>query len=100
MHACETSHDRCGPQEWQRHMKTAPRLRLIDVQDMCLVNAAEDDRYVALSYVWGSVPMFLTNKACVGAMYTPGGLQEVLNEISRTVQDAILAVRGLGERYL
>jgi hypothetical protein len=100
MHACETSHDRCGPQEWQRHMKTAPRLRLIDVQDMCLVNAAEDDRYVALSYVWGTVPMFLTNKACVGAIYMPGGLQEVLNGISRTVQDAILAVRGLGERYL
>jgi hypothetical protein len=100
IHACETLHDRCGPQEWQRHMKTAPRLRLIDVQDMCLVDAAENDRYVALSYVWGSVPVFLTKKACIEALYTHGGLQEVLEEISLTVQDAILAVRGLGERYL
>jgi hypothetical protein len=100
LHACETSHDRCGPQDWQRHMKTAPRLRLIDVQEMCLVDADERDRYVALSYVWGSVPMFLTKKALVGALYTPGGLQEVWEELSRTVQDAILAVKGLSERYL
>jgi hypothetical protein len=100
MHACETSHNRCGPQEWQRHMKTAPRLRLIDVQDMCLVDAAGDDRYVALSYVWGSVPVFLTKKAYVRTLYTPGGLRGMLGEISLTVQDAIFAVRGLGERYL
>jgi hypothetical protein len=100
IHACESWHDRCGPQAWQRHMKTAPHLRLIDVRDMCLVDAADSDRYVALSYVWGSVSVFLTKKALVGALYTRGGLQEVWEELSRTVQDAILVVKGLDERFL
>ena len=67
---------------------------------MCLVDATENDRYVALSYVWGSVLTFQTKKALVPALYARGGLQTVWEEIARTVQDAVLVVRGLGERFL
>lgn len=97
---CESSHDRCRPQEWHTNLKPLPGLRLIDVHTQCLVEADVNPRYVALSYVWGVVPMFQTKKASVQALYAPGGLGEVWNEISTTVKDAIQAVKELGEQYL
>ncbi|OAL01598.1 HET-domain-containing protein [Phaeosphaeriaceae sp. SRC1lsM3a] len=100
LRGCEELHERCGTQSWQRHMKDAPRLRLIDVTAMCLVDANQGDRYVALSYVWGATSTFQTRTTLVKGLYAPGGLQKVWRELSRTVQDAIEAVRCLDERYL
>ncbi|CAO2652659.1 Nn.00g009420.m01.CDS01 [Neocucurbitaria sp. VM-36] len=93
-------HERCGPQSWQISLKPPTRLRLIDVRGMCLVDASENDHYVALSYVWGSASTFQTKKELIPALYLPGGLQTVWDEISRTVQDAVHVVRGLNERFL
>lgn len=100
LRACETSHTRCYHQTWQRYLKSPPRLRLIDVHEMCLVDAVGHERYVALSYVWGSVSMFQTKSASLEGLCSSGGLRNVWEDLSRTVQDAIYAVRSLNERYL
>lgn len=98
--ACESSHVRCGTQDWQSVLKPMSALRLIDVDNMCLVDAGKHHRYVALSYVWGTVRMFVTKKTFTARLYLIGGLQEVWDQISRTIRDAIQVVRELGERYL
>jgi hypothetical protein len=100
LRACEGQHLRCGKQLWHARIKPISPLRLIDVQGMCLVDAREDSRYVALSYVWGAVPMFKTEKRLKGDLYAENGLVPFMDEISTTIQDAMQVVRNLGERFL
>jgi hypothetical protein len=45
------NHDASKPQSQKNHARW-----LIDAEENCLVPATPDKRYVALSYVWGSVP--------------------------------------------
>jgi hypothetical protein len=95
--ACENTHEPCGSQDWHvyvGHMEGT--LRLIDVQDMCLVDGPVSDRYVALSYVWGAVPTLKTSKAVVAALYAPGALWEVWKDIPQTIRDGVDVVRKLG----
>ncbi|KAK7985701.1 HET-domain-containing protein [Apiospora saccharicola] len=61
-----------------------PLLYLIDTQQMCLVPAAPEMTYVALSYVWGQVRMLKTAK----------------DQLPRTIRDSIGLVPLLEERYL
>jgi hypothetical protein len=65
-----------------------------------LVDASVRDRYLALSYVWGSVPMFKTERLFLKALYEVGGLKKHVHDISATVQDAFKVVKALRERYL
>jgi hypothetical protein len=100
LHACETMHPNCGNRLWHSLVKRVPRLRVIDVENNSLVDIAPDTRYVALSYVWGSVPMFMTKKDLLDGLYEENGLGNYMHEVSVTVRDAIQVVRELGERYL
>ncbi|OAL42883.1 HET-domain-containing protein, partial [Pyrenochaeta sp. DS3sAY3a] len=100
LRTCEHTHLLCQPQKWHSSLKPPPRLRLIDVQDMCLVDASPSHRYVSLSYVWGSVLTFQTKKNILSELYLPGGLHAFKDDIALTVQDAMRVVRGLRERYL
>lgn len=81
-------------------------LRLIDVTTMTLVEfGVSKERvvlppYVALSYVWGSVPTVHLTSAALPVFIKPGELSRVLWRLPRTVNDAIVAVQKLKLRYL
>jgi hypothetical protein len=58
-------------------------------------------RYIALSYTWGKVtPPFQTKTDNIRNLLVSGGLRKWMNDIPRTIRDAINLVVDLGERYL
>ncbi|KAJ4203123.1 hypothetical protein NW759_015229 [Fusarium solani] len=75
---------------------------VIDVQRQCLVRPLPSDKYVALSYVWGEVPTFMTKLNNVAQLQKPSSLAAGNTDIPipRTIRDAMSCVEELGERYL
>lgn len=76
--------------------------RLIDVENCCVVKPPRTFEYVALSYVWGDATLnsqflhlSLTNSQSLEEKYSLQG-----PAVPATVQDAMVACRGLGKRYL
>jgi len=114
MDRCE-KHAGCRPEYSSKNFDFP--FRLIDVQNGRLVDAPLDARYVALSYVWGSVKQVMLNKTTRKFLEQEGsisveGLKEPEGEyahlgqelegrvIPRTIRDAILLCQRLNERYL
>lgn len=108
-------HVECQPDHSSKDFDFA--FRLIDVQNGCIVDAPRDARYIALSYVWGSVQQVMLNKRTRKYLEQKGsisiaGLKEPGIEFShldsdfrgkvipRTIRDAILFCQTLTERYL
>ncbi|KAK0670033.1 heterokaryon incompatibility protein-domain-containing protein [Cercophora samala] len=75
-------------------------LRYIDVHDGCVVELRDIVQYVALSYVWGSVPSFRITKANRKSLMRRGGINTAWNLLPETIRDAITLTRKLGLRYL
>lgn len=98
--SCVKTHQRCGLQSWHSHIKDISLLRFIDVEDMCLVHAPKESQFVALSYVWGTVPIFKATLQNKTQLYSKMGLSHFMDEIPTTIQDAIQVVREIGMRYL
>lgn len=81
---------------------------VIDVLDMQLkalpILKGKPARYAALSYVWGrsrhDEPPYVTTRENVLTHILHGGLETAWDRLPRTIQDAILLVSRLGERYL
>lgn len=74
---------------------------LIDTEAGCLVPAREGARYVALSYVWGQVPMLKTTRDTVLALQQPGALTTTFaDRIPATIRHAMGLIPQLGEKYL
>jgi hypothetical protein len=74
------------------------RLRLIDVEDMCIVEAPRGQDYVALSYVWGTAEMLKLQKGNFDHFQTLGSLKSA--SLPTTIADAAVVTQGLGEKYL
>jgi hypothetical protein len=74
--------------------------RVIDLELGCVVPQVLDAKYVALSYVWGQLPMFRLLKSNVERLSRQGGLDEVLGELPQTILDAMEFVKSLGLRFL
>jgi Heterokaryon incompatibility protein (HET) len=100
LRTCEDSHERCGARTWHSLLEPLSRLRFIDVDDECLVESSGEERFIALSYVWGQTPMFKTTLEHKSHLHSNGGLRKFSHEVSRTVRDAIQVTKALGERYL
>jgi hypothetical protein len=98
--SCMRTHERCGPQSWHSHIKGTSILRFIDVEDMCLVDAPKGCQFIALSYVWGTVPIFKATLQSKAQLYSKMGLSQFIDGIPTTIQDAIQVVRELGMRFL
>ena len=75
-------------------------LRAIDVQQLCVVDLEDDQRYVTLSYVWGGITQLRLLSENIHALRTPGGIAQRIAEVPRTVRDAIKLTRLIGERFL
>lgn len=82
--------------------RIAPQdLRVIDVQNMCLVKLPPGSRYVALSYCWGSSNQhFTTKQSEIAELEMMKSLERIFSSLSGTIQDAIHCVHELGEKFL
>ncbi|KAI4178380.1 MAG: hypothetical protein L6R41_008409 [Letrouitia leprolyta] len=75
-------------------------LRMIDVEQACLVRTPEPCEYVTLSYVWGAIPFLVATKENIEELERPGKLKALATEIPGTIRDAIDLVRMIGYRFL
>ncbi|KAI0168751.1 heterokaryon incompatibility protein-domain-containing protein, partial [Pestalotiopsis sp. NC0098] len=81
---------------------------VVDVVDMQLkplpIVNGKPERYVALSYVWGKSHLrdkpYTTTRANVMTRIQHGGLENAWERLPRTIQETILLVARLGERYV
>lgn len=73
---------------------------LIDVYGYHLVETTSDQRYVALSYIWGGKVDFTTTSQNRTSLKIPGSLSTKVQPLPVTIRDAIELVRKLGMRYL
>ncbi|KAH8596158.1 heterokaryon incompatibility protein-domain-containing protein [Bisporella sp. PMI_857] len=82
--------------KWQ----PAFRMRLINVKDVCLETFDTNrrpPRYVTLSYVWGkALKSHVLKKENLASYHKARSLKVV----PKTIRDAMLAARALGERFL
>ncbi|KAK5987058.1 hypothetical protein PT974_11175 [Cladobotryum mycophilum] len=100
---CKNSHrGRCqpdtipdeGPDQYLKYF------RLIDVIERRVVDARRGGEYVALSYVWGSVPVLQLITDNAPNLYLEGSLGIHNKDVPRTIQDAMLVVEKMGMRYI
>ncbi|KAK3392373.1 heterokaryon incompatibility protein-domain-containing protein [Sordaria brevicollis] len=76
--------------------RASSEIRCIDVHERRVVPVRATDRYFALSYVWGKE---IAQSANAGAGSSDGS-RVLPAAIPKVIEDAILVVAGLGERYL
>jgi hypothetical protein len=98
---CENKHfGSCDRVPWE-HVRVLPKsLRVIDVKKRCLVRAPMFPRYVALSYVWGSVQVFQAKKDVYQELMKEESLSLANANLSPVIKDAIQLTSSLKERYL
>ncbi|KAK3374788.1 hypothetical protein B0H63DRAFT_502898 [Podospora didyma] len=106
MATCKRTHVECilkGAGAFEEVLPVLDVLRLIDVENMCLVETRDVVPYIALSYVWGSVTsgFWLTTRNKTSMMrqgilsspeYSPG--------LPPTICDAIILVKELRRKFL
>ena len=101
LQSCLYDHGKlCNVPPWLGHLPQLPTLRMIDVDQGCLVKMQEQCPYVVLSYVWGRDLQFKCTKSLLPSLEMKLGLVQHWEQIPRTVQDAVRLVRLLGLRYL
>ena len=100
---CETTHgSECNQHGWALAMQKPKFLRVIDVQDLCvmIVRNPEECRFVALSYVWGGADMVKLKYDNIAELMKPKALLKYADAIPKTITDTIEVVREMGERFL
>lgn len=80
--------------------KATSNFRVIDIERGCVEHAPLDTKYVALSYVWGQLPMVQLRKDNFEALTREGTLETFRQQLPRTINDAIDLLEALGLRYL
>lgn len=80
-------------------------LRLIDVQESCLVTIQAGTvlpRFVSLSYVWGTNQTLLSTTENLQQLHVPGTLSTspYAEKLAKTIRDAMLFIKRLGVRFL
>jgi hypothetical protein len=76
------------------------KLRLIDVHRGSVTGLVTPSRYVALSYVWGPTKQFMLTKSNHIQMMIPGAITAEDTRFPRTIREAIILCKKLGEAYL
>jgi len=99
LQCCEKDHDHSRLRHCRLY-QTPIDITLVDTAEHRLVRASSRNRYLALSYVWGKVPLFQTTMSNRLSLEEPGSLLKVIEEIPQVIQDSMALVSALGERYL
>ncbi|KAH7134115.1 heterokaryon incompatibility protein-domain-containing protein [Dactylonectria macrodidyma] len=94
---CDDEHDIC---KHQGNPVNIPRLRLVDVKNMCIVEFAGQKRppFATLSYVWGATPFLRLTRENLVNLRKPDSLRTTLPPL--TISDAITVCKGLQIGYL
>jgi hypothetical protein len=96
---CDAHHQCLLPMSANSAQKI-PRLRAINVREMCITSIAPSERYAALSYVWGSTSIPFLLRANREELMRPGALERLCAKIPLTIKDAMELVRKMGLEYL
>jgi hypothetical protein len=83
-----------------RFDRLLPSLYFVDVQSNCLTRIPSGGRYVAVSYVWGSVKSIQSYRSTIEQLKKPGSLWLSRFQLPAVITDAIRLVADIGERYL
>lgn len=78
--------------------KRPSQIRLIDVEQRCVLERSGEEIWVALSYVWGNGKTMQTTDENLPQLQQKGSLAS--EDLPRTLDDAIEVTRCLGVRYL
>ncbi|KAG6355329.1 hypothetical protein INS49_003290 [Diaporthe citri] len=73
-------------------------MRLIDIEQNCLVRVTEHCAYTALTYVWGPVDQPVLKEGLIAEWETPGHFDRM--HLPKTISDAIKVCRIIGLKYL
>lgn len=96
---CEKSHGgECKGVPTHDALRSVRRIRLIDVKERRIVQSTTDNRYLALSYVWGVGVQISMNKSDLNRFCKSRGLLD--SDLPKTIKDAIYLTEQLNERYL
>ncbi|KAI1213344.1 HET-domain-containing protein [Annulohypoxylon truncatum] len=98
---CLKTH-KCSSLQNFGHMAAEHPSWVVDTWLQCLVPCSPSIVYVALSYVWGGIPSFMTLRENVDQLQKPYSLVEgkTSTPVPRTIRHAMSLVQRLGERYL
>jgi heterokaryon incompatibility protein (HET) len=72
-------------------------IRLIDVNQRCIIDSSGTEKWVALSYVWGGANKMSLHSGNIEEYRKPDSLTVTL---PATIKDALAVTQGLGEKYL
>lgn len=97
----ECLNGKCGPKVLPKDRNLPKGFILIDVvQRYCIVDATAEDQYVALSYVWGNVGGLRNLRRHNKSLEREGAILERIDEIPRTIRDAMSLTNSIGIPYL
>ncbi|EXJ69958.1 uncharacterized protein A1O5_07031 [Cladophialophora psammophila CBS 110553] len=84
----------------KRHIAKPERFWAIDVKRKCVCALPPASRYITLNYCWTRGETLKLIKANAVGLLRTGSLEKVMQELPRTIQDAIEFVFDFGEAYL
>ncbi len=97
----DSTHDSPSIESQLRNKERPTDVLFIDVHTNCLVKHYLNQRYVALSYVWGQQRNnFQTTLSNVNALMQAESLSKAWEIVPATIQDAIILARKLEIRFL
>jgi hypothetical protein len=89
------------PSRLQIRRQNIPHLlRVVDLVDNCLVDIDWQERYVALSYVWGSANPPMLKKSNQFVLSKLGSLKQLRRQMPATIRDVMEFAAKIGLRYL
>ncbi|KAH8202521.1 hypothetical protein TruAng_003329 [Truncatella angustata] len=106
---CETTHgERCTSNlmHHTEYTSALDRMLLVDIEQRCIVYGSLENRYIALSYVWGNVTTIRTTFANLDRMMTPGSINydaptsDSEMPLPETLRDLMRLARVLSVRYV
>jgi len=98
---CVVGHgDSCTSSKTLRFKEIESILRVIDVEQGCIVSPTDEFRYIALSYVWGQTKSVTLVKGNLDRLQKPDGITNIFKDLSLVIQNAIELTRALGEKYI
>lgn len=77
-----------------------PFIRLLDLEDDCLIQTSIPPAFVALSYVWGNAHMFKLLNETLPDLLLPGSFTKSYELFPKSIRDAVTLTRLLNHRYL
>ncbi|EGR44987.1 uncharacterized protein TRIREDRAFT_69187 [Trichoderma reesei QM6a] len=83
---------------WQTLELGVPFIRMVSLSDSKLIETSCPPPYVALSYVWGTAPVFKTSQSNIGGLMQQQGLP--VASLPTSIRDAMTLAQELGFEYI